>query len=208
MSVSTGETTDPLQLLAVGDLRNTEAWDAFVKRYDPLIRRYIYSFQFDLHSREDLIQRIWLELSQRMQIYQPLPHYRFRAWLKRLCQSRAIDQWRRVHQKNLTIMLMSDEEMAEQPAEPDPEFSLDEFSKLLFQQAEIVQESVRLRVGDRTWMIFCRTLLEDDPIRGAANEFHISYAAAYATRKRITKMLRQTALDMGFIEAEGSADGY
>ena len=208
MSICSGETTDPAQLVSVGDPRNTEAWNAFEARYDPLIRRYIRPFGFDPETNQDLKQKIWMELSQRLRGYQPAADHRFRAWLKRLCQSRAIDYWRRVHRTSLPIAFLTDEQMAEQPAQPDPEFSLDEFSKLLFQQAEVVQESVRLRVDERSWKIFCRTLLEDDSIAGAASEFHVSYAAAFATKKRIMRMLRQTALHMGFIEAEGTADGH
>jgi len=189
MSICSGETTDPEQLAAVGDPRNAEAWDAFELRYDPMIRRYIRPFGFDAETNQDLKQRIWIDLLQRMRVYQHAPHHRFRAWLKRLCQSR------------------TDEQMADQPAQPDPEFSLDEFSKLLFQQAEVVQESVRLRVDERSWKIFCRMVLEEISIRCAASEFHVSYASAFATRKRIMKMLRRTALEMGFIEAEGHADG-
>jgi len=207
MSICSGETTDPEQLAAVGDPRNAEAWDAFELRYDPMIRRYIRPFGFDAETNQDLKQRIWIDLLQRMRVYQHAPHHRFRAWLKRLCQSRAINDWRRVHQNKLPLMLMTDEQMADQPAQPDPEFSLDEFSKLLFQQAEVVQESVRLRVDERSWKIFCRMVLEEISIRCAASEFHVSYASAFATRKRIMKMLRRTALEMGFIEAEGHADG-
>lgn len=208
MSISSGETTDPAQLISIGDPRNTEAWNAFESRYDPLIRRYIRPFGFEAETNQDLVQKTWMELSQRLRGYQPSENHRFRAWLKRLCQSRAIDHWRRVHKKTLPMVLLTDEQMAEHPAQPDPEFSLDEFSKLLFQAAEVVQESVRLRVDERSWKIFCRMVLDEVSIRIAASEFHVSYAAAFATKKRITKMLRRTALEMGFIEAEGIADGY
>jgi RNA polymerase sigma factor (sigma-70 family) len=205
MNLCAGETTDPLQLIAVGDLGNSEAWEAFVKRYDPLIRRYIYSFQFDRHSREDLIQRIWLELSQRMQSYQPLPHYRFRAWLKRLCQSRAIDQWRKAQRQQLHFLPLTDEHISEQAAQSD--VSLDEFEKLLFEQAAIVQETVRLKVDPQSWLVFSRICEHEETVRAVADSLNISYAAAFAAQKRIRKLLRRTARELGFVEPEGSEDG-
>lgn len=205
MNLCAGETTDPLQLIAIGDLRNSEAWEAFVKRYDPLIRRYICNFQFDRHSREDLIQRIWLELSQRMQSYQPLPHYRFRAWLKRLCHSRAIDQWRKMQRHELHFLPLTDDHISERAAQSDS--SLDEFEKLLFEQAAIVQERVRQKVDSRSWLVFTRICEQEETVRAVADSLNISYAAAFAAQKRIRKLLRRTAREMGFVEPEGSEDG-
>lgn len=205
MSVRSGETTDPGQLMQVGDLSNSAAWEAFVSRYDPLVRRYIYKFRFDLHSRDDLIQRIWLEVARRMQSYQPLPHYRFRAWLKLLCQSRAIDEWRRTQRQELHFLPLTDEEALERVA--NVQGGREEFDNLLFEQAAIVQDAVRLRVDERSWSIFCRICEDGETIRAVADAFGMTYAAAFATQKRIRNMLRRTARELGFVGSEEDGDG-
>ena len=84
-------TTNPTLLNRLGDWRDHEAWVDFVTRYDPVIRLSSRRYRLDADSTEELCQRVWIELARRMRTYRYDPGKTFRGWLRRLCQSRAID---------------------------------------------------------------------------------------------------------------------
>ena len=88
-------TTNPTLLNRLGDWRDHEAWVDFVTRYDPVIRFSSRRYRLDAESTEELCQRVWIDLARRMRTYRYDPGKTFRGWLRRLCQSRAIDLLRK-----------------------------------------------------------------------------------------------------------------
>ena len=88
-------TTNPTLLNRLGDWRDHEAWVDFVTRYDPVIRLSSRRYRLDAESTEELCQRVWIDLARRMRTYRYDPGKTFRGWLRRLCQSRAIDLLRK-----------------------------------------------------------------------------------------------------------------
>ena len=189
MGTYEGETTDGVLLERLGDWADHEAWSAFVRRYDRVIRRNVRAGRFEPFAAEDLCQRIWIELAGRMRGYRYDPSRRFRAWLGRLCRSRAIDQWRRLRVDAgradfadlAAIPVLADEEPAAQgrPA--------------LLLQAAVAQNAVRARVDARTWEVFWRIAVEDASVAEVAQAVGLSYAAAFAAQKRVRRMLREEA---------------
>lgn len=189
------ETTDGALLERLGNWADHAAWAEFVRRYEGLIGRVIGSFRFDNATTEEIRQRIWIELAGRMRGYRYDPSRRFRAWLTRLCRSRALDHWRR---REIDRARESDEAPREFPA---PELSEDEetLPPDLLLRAVQVQEAVKARVDARTWSVFWRIAVEDEPIAEVAESAGISYAAAFASQKRVRRMLREEAakIDLG-----------
>ncbi len=187
-----GETTDLALLARLGDWADDRAWSEFVRHYDPAIRRQCRGFRFDPDTVEELCQRIWVELARRMRTYRYDPGRRFRHWLNRLCRSRAVDLWRQRqsearHHAGSVVLL----DPATEPRLPD-EFDADaaEYSGLL-RRGRLVQQAVRLRVDDRTWGVFWSIAVEGEPVRDTAQAHGLSYAAAFAAQKRVTRMLRE-----------------
>src|SRR5579883_389938 len=137
-------TTNPTLLNRLGDWRDREAWIDFVMRYDPVIRSSCRRYRLDAESTEDLCQRVWIDLARRMRTYRYDPGKTFRGWLRRLCQSRAIDLLR---QKKAHAA----EWLADQPAgslweEASAGIEVDQGAApertVLLRQAEEVQEAV------------------------------------------------------------------
>src|SRR5947209_1426304 len=87
--------TNPTLLNRLGDWRDHEAWVEFVTRYDPVIRFSSHRYRLDAESTEELCQRVWIDLARRMRTDRYDPGKTFRGWLRRLCQSRAIDLLRK-----------------------------------------------------------------------------------------------------------------
>ena len=88
-------TTNPTLLNRLGDWRDHEAWVDFVTRYDPVIRLSCRRYRLDAETTEELCQRVWIDLARRMRTFRYDPGKTFRGWLRRLCQSRAIDLLRK-----------------------------------------------------------------------------------------------------------------
>jgi RNA polymerase sigma-70 factor (ECF subfamily) len=87
--------TNPTPLNRLGDWRDREAWVEFVTRYDPVIRLASCRYRLDAESSEELCQRVWIDLARRTRTYRYDPRKTFRGWLRRLCQSQAIDLLRK-----------------------------------------------------------------------------------------------------------------
>src|SRR6476661_483382 len=88
-------TTNPALLNRLCDWRDHEAWVDFVTRYDPVVRLTCGQYRLDAENVEELSQRVWIDLARRMRTFRYDPGKTFRGWLRRLCQSRAIDLMRK-----------------------------------------------------------------------------------------------------------------
>ena len=169
-------TTNPTLLNRLGDWRDHEAWVDFVTRYDPVIRSISGRYRLDAESTEELCQRVWIDLARRMRTYRYDPGKTFRGWLRRLCQSRAIDLLRK---KKADAV----ESLDDQPAESLWEdasagIEVDESAAserpLLLRQAEEVQDAVRRRVSERTWQVFWNIAILGQSVREAsAGRWHL-----------------------------------
>jgi RNA polymerase sigma-70 factor (ECF subfamily) len=191
-----GETTDRALLDRLGDWADHLAWVEFVRRYDPLIRRLCRGYRFDPETQEELCQRIWIELARRLRSYRFDPGRRFRAWLAHLCRSRAIDLWRQRRAEAIRrggALPASDLALVAAPTAGDLDEEADALRPALLLRADRVQQAVRARVDDRTWRVFWRIAVEEEPVREVADSVGLSYAAAFAAQKRARRMLREEA---------------
>jgi RNA polymerase sigma factor (sigma-70 family) len=202
MLLHEGDTTDPALLGRLGDWADQRAWSEFVRRYDPAIRRHGRAYRFDPEALEELCQRTWIDLARRIRTYRYDPSRRFRAWLRRLCHSRAVDFWRQrqaeAQRRGGDVPL----EALAAPFEDDPDEAIESERPALLRRAERVQEAVRCRVDDRTWRVFWAIAVEGDAVRETAEAAGLSYAAAFAAQKRVRRMLREEA---GRLRPDGDA---
>jgi RNA polymerase sigma-70 factor (ECF subfamily) len=185
-------TTNPTLLNRLGDWRDHEAWVDFVTRYDPVIRLTSRRYRLDAETTEELCQRVWIDLARRMRTFRYDPGKTFRGWLRRLCQSRAIDLLRK---KANTV-----ESPDDRPAMPflDGAFADSEIDgttaserPVLLRQAQEVQAAVRQRVSERTWQVFWNIAILGQSVRETSAAAGISYYAAFAAEKRVGRMLRE-----------------
>lgn len=186
-------TTNPALLNRLGDWRDREAWIDFVTRYDPVIRSISKQYQLDHDTTEELCQRVWIDLARRMRSFRYDPGLTFRGWLRRLCQSRAIDLLRkkkadaaRTLESHLAGPLFQD------PADrSDADEGAESERPLLLRLAQEVQDGVRRRVEERTWEVFWKIAVLGQSVREASEVAGISYYAAFAAQKRVGRMLRE-----------------
>ncbi|WP_337176704.1 sigma-70 family RNA polymerase sigma factor [Paludisphaera sp.] len=200
------EKTDGALLERLGDWADHEAWSAFVGRHDRQVRRVVGSYRLGAEASEEVYQAIWIELANRMRGYRYDPSKRFRAWLDRLCRSRAVDHWRRREAERARAGGEPPPTPTglEAPSPPDDD---DPTRQALLRRAERIQEAVKARVDARTWEVFWRIAVDDAPVAEAAEAAGISYAAAFAAQKRVRRMLREEAGrgEAAAIEADAGA---
>jgi RNA polymerase sigma factor (sigma-70 family) len=186
-------TTNPTLLNRLGDWRDHEAWVDFVTRYDPVIRSTSSRYRLDAESTEELCQQVWIDLARRMRTYRYDPGKTFRGWLRRLCQSRAIDLLRK--KKAIAVEWLDDQPAASLLQDASAGIDVDETAPskrpLLLRQAEEVQDAVRRRVSEPTWQVFWNIAIEGQSVRETSAAAAISYYAAFAAEKRVGRMLRQ-----------------
>ncbi len=186
-------TTNPTLLNRLGDWRDHEAWVDFVTRYDPVIRSISSRYRLDAESTEELCQRVWIDLARRMRSFRYDPGRTFRGWLRRLCQSRAIDLMRK--KKADAVESLGDHPASSLWQDDSDGFDAEEGAAseppLLLRLAEEVQDVVRRRVEDRTWQVFWKIAVQGQSVREASEAVGISYDAAFAAQARVRRMLRE-----------------
>ena len=186
-------TTNPTLLNRLGDWRDHEAWVDFVARYDPVIRSASSRYRLDAETTEELCQRVWIDLARRMRTFRYDPGMTFRGWLRRLCQSRAIDLLRKKKADAArTLEVRAAASLWQDAAEYfDAEEGAASERTLLLRLAEEVQDGVRRRVEERTWMVFWRVAVLGQSVREASEAVGITYCAAVLAHKRVGRMLRE-----------------
>jgi RNA polymerase sigma factor (sigma-70 family) len=186
-------TTNPTLLYRLGNWRDHEAWVDFVTCYDPVIRFSCRRYRLDAESVEELCQRIWIDLARRMRTYRYDPGKTFRGWLRRLCQSRAIDLLRK--KKADAVESLDDQPTESLWEDASAGSEVDESATsqrpVLLRQAEEVQDAVRRRVSEGTWQVFWNIAILGRSVREAAAAAGISYYAAFAAERRVGRMLRE-----------------
>jgi DNA-directed RNA polymerase specialized sigma24 family protein len=131
----------------------------------------------------------------RMRTYQYDAGRTFRGWLRKFCHSRAVDLLRRRRSgvvlfladqpaDALAVLLAVDATGGEEREEAESRRSL------LLRQAEQVQHAVKQRVEPQTWQAFWRIAVDGRSVRETADDMGMSYAAVFAARKRVGRMLR------------------
>jgi RNA polymerase sigma factor (sigma-70 family) len=186
-------TTNPTLLNRLCDWRDREAWVDFVIRYDPVIRLSCRRYRLSAENVDELSQRVWIDLARRMRTFRYDPGKTFRGWLRRLCQSRAIDLLRK---KNADAVLSLEDQPVESlwqeaPADIEAEEDAAAERPLLLRLADEVQNAVRRRVDERTWQVFWNVAVLGQSVREASEAAGISYYAAFAAQKRVRQMLQQ-----------------
>jgi RNA polymerase sigma factor (sigma-70 family) len=185
--------TSPTLLSEVSDWQNHSAWLSFRSRYDPLLRNWCRGYGLDNDSVDEVCQRIWIELANRMRTFRYDPNGTFRGWLRQLCRSRVLDYLR---QKRTSRLLSLDDRVDERATfergfasdspekeEPDP------LRLFLLGEAEKVQATVRAKVQPRTWDVFWLVAVRDWTVEQTANSLGMTHTAVYEATKRVARML-------------------
>ncbi len=181
----------------VSDWRDVAAWDEFKGTYDPMLRRWCRRRGLDDHATDEVCQRIWIELADRMKTFQYDPNRSFRGWLRRLCESRIIDFVRQRKARSVYRIDGHDEDRerraddrAREPAGTDHgDRDADLVRLSLLDEAAKVQALVRAKVKPHTWDAFWLVVVCDWTVEMTAKSLGMTHTAVYGARERVARML-------------------
>lgn len=204
MSLGDDGSTSPTLLSQVADWDDHPAWVQFRDTYDPRLRRWCRDYGLGSDAIDEICQRIWIELADRMKTFEYDPGGSFRGWLRRLCESRVLNF---LHDRRAHPVLGLDDrddepadgrhgtagnsaETDEGEGEAETEGTSDWARLLLLREGERVQAAVRARVKPHNWEAFWLVAIRGWSVERTAQALGMTKAAVYAARKRVADMLR------------------
>ncbi len=177
-------------LLRLKDGQNEKAWCEFHNIYGRLIFGYSLHFDISYAEAEDIVQEVCIKVFRQIARFDYSPERgRFRGWLKTMTRNTVIDYLRRkqTRLKASQEFRRDMEQKLKDEAAADDEIWRKEWEKALYETA---MERVRKRVGEETFRIFRRYVLERDSAQDVANETTLDANAIYAVKHRVLKYLR------------------
>ncbi|MDG3005044.1 RNA polymerase sigma factor [Paludisphaera mucosa] len=186
--------TRPSMLGAVADWGDQQAWDAFRRRYDPLLSACCRRLGLDAAATDDVVQETWIQVANRMRSFVYDPDGSFRGWLWRVCRYEAIDHLKK-RRAEATVPLDDRDEFAAArgvSVDPTPDPDGDGWPSWFAgrrREAERIQAEVRRRVEPQTWEAFRLVCLEIWTVKEAARHLGTSEANVYKAVARVRKRL-------------------
>jgi RNA polymerase sigma factor (sigma-70 family) len=165
-----------------------EAWEEFVRRYQPMIRAWCVKWGLQSSDADDVAQDVLLKLLNAMRNFRYDPSRSFCAWLRTVTQS-ALSDFAAGRGKEpgqlLPEIAIADRVDARAELERELEGL---FDRDLFQMA---MRRVEKRVKPLTWDAFRLTALEGLSGQEAGQRLSMPVAHVFVAKNRIQKLLQE-----------------
>lgn len=186
-------------LFGVRDVRDDRAWQAFARRYEPLIRAACRKMGLGRADEDEVTQTVLIKLLAAMPKFRYDPAKgRFRDWIGRMARNKVIDFWRRQNagraDRGSGATWVRE---ALDGVQVPPGADLEEMARAIEEQGcrdekfRLACDRVRRRVRSRTWDAFWLTTLERQKGAAVAKRLKMSVAAVYVAKDRVLKMIRE-----------------
>ena len=179
-------------IVRLSDADNEEAWDEFVRLYQPVVYRLARRRGFQHADAEELVQEVMLAVARAAEGWVPDPERgRFRTWLHRIARNLMVNfLTRRKHQVWGTGK--SDvQQMLE--AESDPQSAVTQLFEVEYRRETFrwAASQVEREVKGTTWQAFWLSTIDDLPAAEVALRLKISVGSVYIARSRVMARLRR-----------------
>lgn len=191
MSIVDCEKTDRSLVDRVVDWRDASAWVRFDATYRPMVRRWGRRFGLDGDDLEELCQVVMIWLSRKLERLRDDPPKAFRAWLRCVVSSRAIDL---IRARRRATPLVDPGEVVDPRPQNRPKMTTSIVcpadARLRAVPDEVVL-AVQRRVRPENWQIFWMVRVEGKPINEVRHLFGKTYAATFRNQERVARMLQK-----------------
>jgi RNA polymerase sigma-70 factor (ECF subfamily) len=167
------------------------AWQAFVKRFGPLIHGWCRNWKLQEADAQDVTQTVLLKMARTLPDFSYDPSRSFRSWLRTVTRNAWNDfiqsQWKGVPATTaagVAVILQTIEARDDLLNRVQAGFD-DEL-------AERAMEEVRSRVEPHTWEAFRLTAIEELPPIEVARRLKVQVGTVYRARNVVQRMLRET----------------
>lgn len=183
------------------------AWSELFDRYHPLLNRWTRARVGNRADVDEISQRIWCELIDRLPQFQYDPKRSFRAWLRRLHRHRLLDYLKQ-HRRYTDRLASFAQEVSDPILDPTPQTSSStsnasaplpypaNSTRATIDRALEIQQRVQQRTSGQTWAIFWEVTVENQTLGDVARRYSMRYASAFAAVSRVHKMLKEEALKL------------
>ncbi len=193
---SNSDSTSPSLLQQVAR-QDHQAWQRLTRLYGPLVFHWCRRAKLDPHDAADVLQEVFAAVARAIDTFDPGPNSTFRGWLWTITRNKVRDFYRHESRRPRAVGGTSGWERL--AAVPDsPSAASDAFTdpkelNALFRRG---LEIVRSEFEDRTWQIFWRTAVQEEPPALVAEEFGITPNAVRLAKSRVLRRLRQELGDL------------
>jgi RNA polymerase sigma factor (sigma-70 family) len=166
---------------------DSQAWDEFVKRYQPLIRTWCVKWGAQASDADDLAQQVLLKLLTAMKSYRPDPKASFRGWLKAVTHNAWRDLARRPKVGQAATGLDALADSSDALADLEKEMTQAAERELL----DLAMSRVQERVKANTWEAFRLTSIENLSGADAAKQLDMPVSSVFVAKHRVMKLLEE-----------------
>ncbi|KLU03300.1 transcriptional control [Rhodopirellula islandica] len=199
-STAAEPTTRESLLLRLHDPKDEFAWAEFSAIYEPVIYRLVKRRGVQDADAREIVQEILMSVAGAIERFDVTAQGSFRGWLSRITRNATIDRLRSVQSRReltggssivriIDAVASNDRSIdgTQQDAELSHEFDRDHRQQLFRWAAS----KVRSRTGEKNWIAFWRTAVEDQSVAAVASDLGISEGSVYVARCRILKRIRE-----------------
>ena len=177
-------TTSASLLLRLRQPDEQRAWDQFVDLYTPLLFHWSLRLGLKEADAADLVQDVFLVLSQQMAAFQYDGRKSFRGWLRTILHNKFHDRRRRA-----ALPFAGGEVTLDQLPSPEPDADLDETEYRQFLVSRAL-EVMQAEFQPTTWKACWEHVVADRPAADVARELGITPNAVYLAKSRVLRRLR------------------
>jgi RNA polymerase sigma-70 factor (ECF subfamily) len=166
-----------------------QAWDDFVRRYQPVICVWCLRWGAQPSDADDVAQEVLLKLLTAMKKFQYDPARSFRAWLKTVTHNAWNDFVASHRFKSAENDDRFDAIVDSRDALADLEKQMeDAFDRELL---ELAMRRIEKRVKPATWQAFRLTAVENRSGADVAQQLQIPVASVFVAKHRVQKLLHE-----------------
>jgi RNA polymerase sigma factor (sigma-70 family) len=170
-----------------------EAWDRLVGLYEPLLKRWIRTFDVQDADADDLVQEVLSVVVREMPQFERQRTGAFRGWLRQVLVNRVRNFWRGRQHRPLATGTSSVQERLQDLAD-----DASQLSRVWDEQHDRevlgrLMEQVRGRFLPKTWDAFHRQMFGGQRADEVAAELGMPLASVYVARNRVLSALRREA---------------
>jgi len=179
-------------LLARVARREPAAWRRLTELYGPLVFHWCRRQGLSEHDAADVMQDVFASVSRAVAGFEQRAGGTFRGWLWMIARNRLRDVFRKrageAQAVGGTEAWQRLADVAESLSDDPDQHTGPVEMNALFQRG---MDLVRGEFEDRTWQIFWRTVVEEQPTADVAVEFGITSNAVRQARSRVLRRLRE-----------------
>jgi RNA polymerase sigma-70 factor (ECF subfamily) len=183
------ETSITLMMRVRQNPADLQAWEEFVRRYQPMMREWCLRWGSQPSDADDVAQEVLIKLLAAMKTFQYDPGRSFRAWLKTVTQNAWTDLARSRRRE-------STEDPERFQALIDSRAALDDLRSRMEdafdrELLELAMRRVEKRVKPVNWQAFRLTAIEQRRGAEVAKELGISVTRVFIAKRRVQVMLEE-----------------